>query len=191
MRLINMKKIITLAYAYIACIFLSTYIYISLLSIRVINELDILFFKTILLLVLASCLTLFLSIYLSKKKLFIFRALTIWQDFALIFIVTFFINWFVYSLIPFNVSRSASIILLKALYDSNAPMSKSQLKDFVQDKYFNQYDAIGIRLNEQKNIGNIREINGMFFITPKGIFIANTFLFISNFYKLDNNFLDD
>jgi hypothetical protein len=70
-------------------------------------------------------------------------------------------------------------------------MSKAQLQDFVQDKYFNQYDAIGIRLNEQKNIGNIKEEDGMFFITPKGIFIANSFLFVSNFYKLDNNFLKE
>jgi len=186
-----MKKIILLFAAYVSCILLSTFLYILLLSSKVGNNSDILFFRSLFLLILASTITFFISKYLSKKRLLFFKSLTIWQDFALIFLSTFFINWFIYSLIPFNVSRSASIILLKKLYDSNSPMSKAQLQDFVQDKYFNQYDAIGIRLNEQKNIGNIKEEDGMFFITPKGIFIANSFLFVSNFYKLDNNFLKE
>lgn len=186
-----MKKLILLFAAYVLCILLSTFLYILLLSLKVPKDSDILFFKSFFLLTLASAITFLISKYLSKKKLLFFRSLTIWQDFALIFLSTFFINWFIYGLIPFNVSRSASIILLKKLHDTNAPMSKAQLQDFVQDKYFNQYDAIGIRLNEQKNIGNIKEVDGMFFITPKGIFIANSFLFISNFYKLDNNFLKE
>jgi len=115
-----------------------------------------------------------------------------WQDYLLIFMITIFINWFIYGLIPFNVSRSNSVILLKHLYDSDGEYkTKSEIIIHVHNKYFNQYDAVGLRLSEQLKAGNIEKVGDGYHITPKGIFITKTFLFISRLYNLENNFLED
>jgi energy-coupling factor transporter transmembrane protein EcfT len=116
----------------------------------------------------------------------------IFQDFLLIFIITIFINWFIYGLIPFNVSRSNSVIILKYLGNNNGHYkTKKDIINYVQDKYFNEYDAIGLRLSEQLKAGNIKKLGDEYFITEKGIFIIHSFLFISRLYNLENNFLED
>jgi hypothetical protein len=186
-----MKKYSVLLYIYIFSIVLSTIIHISSFWINGVNLLDFLFFKSFIS-ILFSILIVLLLVFVIKNKFFPNYKIIVWQDYALIFFISLFLNWFVYGLIPFNVSRSNSIILLKYLYDNKGESkSKIQIQNFVENKYFNTYDAIGHRLSEQISAGNIQEVQGQFFITPKGIFVADVFLGISRLYNLNNNFLED
>jgi hypothetical protein len=185
-----MQKYINLFYIYILSITVSTLLYVSFFWTKTFIYFDFLFIKSGIFLIVSCLVVLLFILYLRIKNVGIFKQM-IWQDFALIFTLTVFLNWFVYGLIPFNVSRSTSVILLKYLYDNNGnPRSINQIRDFIQDKYFNQYDSVGIRLSEQVAAGNIKEIDGNFYITPKGIFVANVFFEVSKFYNVKNNFLD-
>ncbi|MBT8530910.1 hypothetical protein G6708_07990 [Polynucleobacter paneuropaeus] len=184
-----LNKFIKLILIYIVFIILGTSIYIFSFSIDFPEKYDFLFIRSGVMLIIASSLIALLLIMLKYKKTCIFSLLLL-QDIALIFFMTLILNWFIYGLIPFNVSRSNSIIILKFMYDNqNNLISKNEIKLFTQKKYFEEYDAIGVRIEEQLKSGNIEEINGKYFITPKGIFVANLMLFISNFYNLKNNFL--
>ena len=115
----------------------------------------------------------------------------IWRDIFIICLLFFFINWNVYGIIPFNVSRSNSIIILGYLYKNQGiPKSKSEIKLQTQYKYFDVYDSVGVRLHEQIASGNIAEVNGRFAITKHGIIMADFLKEISRLYNIKNNFLE-
>lgn len=185
-----MNGFIRIIYLYFLGFIICTSIYLGLFSVSSFVKFDFLFLKSGINLIIATILSLLIFLYLRKKKFKIFEKM-VWQDFALICVINIFINWFIYGLIPFNVSRSVSIILLKYLYDNTGHnITKAQIDEFIKNKYFNEYDAVGIRLSEQIAAGNVGENGGVYFITPKGIFVANTFLSVSKFYNLNNNFLE-
>ncbi len=186
-----MKNKFSLLLIYIVGFSFSSALYISLFWINIFSSLDFLFFKSGFLLILSTGLILLIIILLNRIKYSIFKMM-VFQDFLLIFIITIFINWFIYGLIPFNVSRSNSVIILKYLRDNDGRYkTKNDILNYVQDKYFNEYDAIGLRLSEQLKAGNIKKVGEEYFITEKGIFITQSFLFISKLYNLENNFLED
>lgn len=95
-------------------------------------------------------------------------------------------------MIPFNVSRSNSVIILGYLYKNDGvPQSKNNIKIYTQTKYFDEYDSTGTRLREQIAAGNVVEINGKFAITEQGIFIADFLKKTASLYNIKNNFLDN
>ena len=95
-------------------------------------------------------------------------------------------------MIPFNVSRSNSVIILGYLYKNDGvPQSKNNIKIYTQTKYFDEYDSTGTRLHEQIATGNVVEINGKFAITEQGIFIADFLKKTASLYNIKNNFLDN
>ena len=188
---LTFKKFIRLAFFYILFIFIGTFSYLALIQLEIFNKYDYLFLKSGVLLLIASIFTAILLLLL-KYKINLIKSFIIYQDILLIFLLIIFINWFVYGLVPFNVSRSNSIIILKYMYDNNGhSKSKDEIKDFVQKKYFDDYDAVGIRLNEQIISGNILKTDQGYIITAKGMDVAESMKFLSNFYNLKNNFLND
>lgn len=186
-----MKNKFSLFLIYVVGFTFSTALYISFFWINIFSSLDFLFIKSGFLLILSTSLILFIILFLNRIQYSIFKKM-VFQDFLLIFIITIFINWFIYGLIPFNVSRSNSVIILKYLINNSANYkTKEDIKNYVQDKYFNEYDAIGLRLSEQIKAGNIKKVGQEYYITEKGILFAQSFLFISRLYNLENNFLED
>jgi hypothetical protein len=114
------------------------------------------------------------------------------KDVILIIILTVSISWNLYGLIPFNVSRSNSIIILNHAYSkSKAGSLRSDFNELIESKYIIEYDAIGVRLKEQLASGNLKEIDGNYYITDKGMFVAEVFSCVSIAFAVKNNFLKD
>lgn len=141
-----------------------------------------------LLLVITLLITICLNIFLISKKNIHLGLIS--RDIYLIALLFFMLNWIVYGLIPFNVSRSNSIIIIGYLNKADSPKSKSDIQDFVFKKYFLDYDAISYRLNEQINSGNITLSSEGYLITNRGIVVSKVINSIANLYNIDNNFLD-
>ena len=96
-----------------------------------------------------------------------------------------------YGLIPFNVSRSNSIIILNYLYkNQGVPKNKKDIEAITIQKFYKEYSAVDLRLSEQLTAGNVIYINGNYLITKKGIITANVLSKITFFYNVKNNFLD-
>ena len=92
-------------------------------------------------------------------------------------------------MIPFNTSRSNSIIILGYLYKNHGlSKTKDEIKSHTKTKYFDEYDSVGIRLREQEASGNITQKNGEYIITKRGIFIIELFMNITDLYNIQNNY---
>ena len=101
------------------------------------------------------------------KKLFNY------QDLIIYFLILFFFNYNFYGFIPFNASRSNTVIMMDYLNNQNAvPVSKNSILEHVNSVYFYEYDAIQKRLEEQIAIGNVIKSDKGYIIT-KGV---NSFL---------------
>lgn len=171
---------------YIIAAIEGTFLYIILF--RIFNEeaTKIPLFGAIILLLLACLFIILQLLWLKKTKL---KELITNRDLVLIFVLLFFFNYNLYGLIPFNVSRSNSIIVMGYLkHYSGLSRSERDIKTFVEKKYFEEYDAIQKRLNEQISAGNVIKTEDGYQITQRGIFILNLFSKISSFYNIGNDF---
>lgn len=111
------------------------------------------------------------------------------KDIAIAVILFFFINYSIYGMIPFNTSRSNSILIIGYLFQNEGmPKSKNEIEDHVKKAYFDKYNAIQRRLNEQEKAGNIAEVNGKYFLTTRGKFITKLFANVSDLYQIEYNF---
>ncbi len=111
------------------------------------------------------------------------------QDLIIFFLILFFFNYNIYGLIPFNASRSNTVIIMEYLNSqSGESVKKNDILIYVSEKYFYEYDAVQKRLNEQVNAGNVIKTDNGYKISSRGTFILNLFGFITNIYGMDNNF---
>lgn len=183
----NLKNKIKLTLFYISTITLGTIIYISLFSINLMKTNGIPLAKPLFLLVMVCITFFFFLIFLKERK--VTPQPLIFKDIVLITVLLFFINYSLYGLIPFNSSRSNSIIMLGYLYkNKSSSKTKNEIETFVKEEYFDKYHAIQNRLNEQINAGNIKEKNGGYELTPQGITVVKVIGYITDLYKTDTNF---
>lgn len=180
---------VMLALIYLSSLVIGTCIFFVLLWTSILKDNNDLFFRAGLLM-LGTTMLLMTFLSLVKLKHRIYSPLT-YRDIVIICLLFFFGNWNFYGMIPFNVSRSNSIIILNYLYKNQGqPLSKSKIKTYTQKKYFEDYDSVGIRLHEQQTAGNVMQVNDGYVITSRGIFVANIFNKIATLYNIKNNFFD-
>ena len=186
----KLNDFVRLTLIYIICMIVGTLIFFLLLWSPILKDSNDFFFRVAFLMlgttaVIMTFLTLVKLKYKRNNSHFTYR------DVLIISLLFFFINWNVYGMIPFNVSRSNSVIILDYLYKNQGrPLSKGEIKTYAQKKYFDEYDSVGIRLHEQLKAGNITLKNERFLITERGVLVANIFRNISRCYNLNNSFLE-
>lgn len=176
-------QLIKILFLYIASILIATIFFIGAFWTSFLSNDDSLFFRAAGIIALVTVILFALLLFARHLRFWWFNLLSV-QDIFLICMVFFIINWQVYGLIPFNVTRSNSIILLDYLYARNgAPVSKSDIENYVSQMYFKNYDSIGVRLNEQIKSGNIAETDDGWVITKKGQETARLMSYITNLYN--------
>lgn len=175
----NMKLISV----YMASIGIATVIYISFFWTSFLSDETSLFYRAAALLALTAV-VLFATLFFGRFFKVGWLSLLFIQDIFLVCLLFVSINWQVYGLIPFNSTRSNSIILLDYLYwKDGVSVSKDNVEEYVKRVYFSEYDSIGVRLDEQEKTGNIRAVDGGWVITEKGRKVARAMDFITNLYN--------
>ncbi|OQC43761.1 MAG: hypothetical protein BWX59_02299 [Bacteroidetes bacterium ADurb.Bin028] len=156
------------------------------LSIPFICKIDALFFKAIFLLIIVCSLVAICLISLKKKYQLSYL---LYRDILIICLCLFFFNFNLYSIIPFNFSRSNSVILMGYLYN-NKGLAKSEIeiKKYVMNKYYNEYNAISIRLSEQQLAGNIELSDDGYVITDRGLVVMEVMSFVTSLFNVNNDF---
>ena len=184
---IKIRNNLNIAIFYITNLIVGTAIYIAFFSTDLMKSNSIPLAAPLgLLSILCIVFSAFLFILKSKRKIPI---LFTNRDITLNMVLLFFLNYNLYVMIPFNCSRSNSIIIVGYLQkNTSEPKTKIEIEKFVKEEYFEKYQAIQIRLDEQTRAGNIREINGKYELTPQGVFTVKVFGFITDLYHTDNNF---
>lgn len=183
------KNFIILIIVYITSLTLGTICFISSFWINIFQSYDFLFIRAIILL-LFSCIFITLLLFYLKKVNSTIKSIITYRDILLIFTILFFSNYTLYGMIPFNVSRSNSIILVGYLYkNSNTPKTEKEITDYIINKYFIDYNAISKRLQEQISVGNIKKTKNGYMLTEKGRKVVDTFRFITELYNIKKHFL--
>ncbi len=182
-----LKKIIALMTLYVTSIIFGTVLYIALFRMHIINTHSIPIVGAMVLLLIA-CLILIIALVMIKFTRYFSNILT-YRDIALITLFFFLFNSNIYGMIPFNCSRSNSIIMMGYLYKNNGtPKSENEIQTFVEQEYFQKYHAIQKRLQEQENAGTVKKVKEGYVITKKGMLIIHVFGWITNLYRMDHNF---
>ena len=183
MKIMNRYSIIFVIYT--LSIVLSFILFVLLFWTTFLNEFTSIFSRAFYLLLSVES-VLFLILYKLQKKLNFIDI----KDICIILLISFSLNFFLYIEIPFNAARSNSMIMINYFYtNKNRYVDYDNVKDYLKNIYFEEYDATKIRLEEQEKLGLIKKDNNSYKITKKGekfIFISR---FISSLYNLDNNFL--
>ena len=112
-----------------------------------------------------------------------------YQDLIIYFLILFFFNYNFYGFIPFNVSRSNTVIIMNYLNSQNSvPVTKDSILEHTNNVYFYEYDAIQKRLEEQIELGNVIKSDKGYIITKRGELILNIFSRVTDLYNMDQNF---
>ena len=112
------KKInyfLKLVIIYIFFLTISTILFVALFWIEILDFLDVLFLKSFILLILTICTIFILLLFL--KKINILKIIST-KDILIICLLSFTFNNFIYGLIPFNTSRSVSVMIVGYLYNN-------------------------------------------------------------------------
>ncbi len=134
--------------------------------------------------------TLIAVVFICILKRFRFFRILSYRDSIICGLLVFLINYNLYGLVPFNVARSNSMIMMGYLLDSTGSYrSKQEITDFAKKTYFVDYDAIGRRLDEQVNAGNIEIKDGQYALTKKGILVTQFFSDIADVYLIKTNLI--
>ena len=161
-----------------------TVVFLTLLNSQLLVSLDYLFFRAILLLIISILIV--VNVFGLARGLLNIDL----KDLALFSVISFSANWFVYGLIPFNVSRSNSVILIGYLNSKNgALVSKDKIESVLFDTYFRKNNAVEVRLTEQVFNGAIERVDNEYRITKSGAIQVKILSLIANFYAVKNNFL--
>ena len=186
MTIYELKIILKKIFLYLFTVLLGTVIYIYFFQLfrEVLTKTPIIGAITMLMLVCILSI-----IFLTMFDRYFLKKFLNFQDLIIVFLLLFFFNYNVYGMIPFNASRSNSIIMMGYLNNQNGtPKNKNEIKQYVEKIYFDEYDAVQKRLDEQIAIGNISKKENGYVITEKGKFIINIFAMVTDIYNMKNNF---
>lgn len=176
-------QLMKILFLYAASILVATIFFIGAFWTSFLANEDSLFFRAAGIIAVVTVILFSLLAFARHLRFWWFNYLLV-QDMFLISLLFFVVNWQVYGLIPFNVTRSNSIILLDYLYSRNGvPVSKSDIEKYVGEMYFEKYDSIGVRLDEQIKSGNIAESDDGWVITKKGQETARVMSYITKLYN--------
>ncbi len=193
MRKFNKTKllnVLSLTGIYLFFIFTASIVFLILINSLFLGSIKGLFFRP--LFILLFIVFIFSSIMFSFVWFKVKWVLVLtFRDIIIISLLIFFSNINIYLLVPFNVSRSNSMIIMGYLYENHSvAKSRKDIEQYVINKYFYEYGAVRIRLDEQINAGNVEESDNGIILTDRGNKVVELLNYISNLYNIDNNFLE-
>ena len=176
-----------LTFIYIFFIIISTILFVALFWIEFFNFFDVLFLKYFILLIITTCVIFILLLFL--KKINIFKIIST-KDILIISLLAFTFNNFIYGLIPFNTSRSVSVMIVGYLYNNkDKSVSNEELNEYIYKLYFLKENAVNMRIEEQIKIGNIEKVENHFKLTNKGLVIIRFMNSITEIFNTKKNYI--
>jgi len=185
-----MRKAFHLTVAYLLTLGIGSALFIVLCRTNLLRTERVLFNRELIILLLTSLAVAGASELLRRRVPVVHRCGEM-RDAVILFLLLLFGNWMLYVLVPFNVSRSNSVLLVGYLNASGStPRTEEEITTYVIDRYVNHYRAIPRRIAEQITLGNIVAVPGGYLLTDKGRLTVSLMSTLSSWYGIDNNFLE-
>lgn len=178
----TLKKYLGTFLVYCAVIVVSTLVFVGLFHTPILKNLNVFFYRGVILLFIASvfsfCVMLFLKKYLKKLEMDLKDAFVVFFLFA-----GFTLGWF--TLLPVTVERSVSVFMLSYMdQNDEVGITSDEFGDIFYDKYITEYGAFDKRFQEQLLSGNMEEAQDGdgYVITDNGRFVVNMFRFCAELF---------
>ena len=178
----TLKKYLDTFLVYCAVIVVSTLVFVGLFHTPILKNLNVFFYRGVILLFIASvfsfCVMLFLKKNLKKLEMDVKDAFVVFFLFA-----GFTLGWF--TLLPVTVERSASVFMLSYMdQNDEVGITSDEFGDIFYDKYITEYGAFDKRFQEQLLSGNMEEAQDGdgYVITDNGRFVVNMFRFCAELF---------
>ncbi len=182
----NLKEFITKYLSlYVFFFLIGTIILFTIIWSNIFSS-GVLFFGMIQSLLLTLILTIIFIICLKRFNYF---KLIDKKDLIIISLIFFFMHDTIYGLIPFNASRSVSVIIMgHFLNNKEKTFTQKEINSYVYKIYFEDIKAVKKRIEEQIKLGHLEELEDGYKITEKGIKNISIIGKITDIYNTDKNF---
>lgn len=179
----RLHNILKLLFLHTLFFILGTALFISFFRTNLFRDINIFFYRGIVLLSISCILmVLFQCFYQQKagKTLFTNR------DIILSLVLIFCLNLVFFTHLPVTADRSVSVFMLGYL-DSNPEkiMTNKEMAQLFSDKYLSEYGEIGRRFNEQIASGNVIQTKNGYQITKQGRFLMKVYRLVADIFAID------
>ncbi len=146
-------------------------------------NISVFFYRGIVLLLVASFLSLLTLTYFKKNK---YGKFITFRDIILILTLIFCLNLVFFTLVPVTADRSISVFLLGYVNNhSQKSLSKDEITDAFIKKYLHENGAIQKRLSEQIISKNLLKEEERYRISDQGKLLIRFYDFISNLFGIN------
>lgn len=121
---------------------------------------------------------------LSKKEKISFDI----KDSIIVILICFFMNLFVFCMVPVTLERSISVFMLNYM-DDGKEYTKEEIEQIFIDKYVYEYEAFDKRFEEQIYTGTIESNDETYKLSNKGKTMVNMFHFVKKVYNVKGKIL--
>lgn len=180
------KKCLIWVGAFLCTYIVGTIIFILLFQTPVLQDVDVLMYRGIALLVISVLLI--IAVLLLFKR-FIYKEFEV-KDILLIALTICCINLALFTLLPVTVERSVSVFMLCYMSDhSDTAYTEDDIEKVFIDEYIETYGAFQKRFHEQDVTGSIEETENGYVITDRGKRLVYMFRFIGEIFGTDQRLL--
>jgi len=164
-----------------------TVVFALLFHTSLFNNISLLFYRGITLLLVSCFFTLILMIFCRRN---IKGSIFTYRDIILLVVLIFCLNLVFFTHLPVTADRSVSVFILGYMNKyQNKGLTVDEITKLLIKKYVNEYGAVGKRLNEQIISGNIILKNGKYKITKQGGFIIGIYSFVASVFNINKKLI--
>lgn len=180
------KYVIKLTLIHFSFLMLSYLLISSLFMIDILNNLQVLFYRGIAVILLVSLFILIIQLLL-RRMAFFSRLFSV-KDLIMSLVVIICINITIFTHLPVTADRSITVFMLGCMNESRSPLTKEQLQEILIKKYITEYDATGKRLDEQIESGTVVKNGDCYIITHKGRLLMDIYRIVADLYGISKKF---
>lgn len=186
-----MKKLdlLKLLLIYIGMFAIGTVAYILSFRTFLLGNISIFFYRGIALILLWGVIV---ALIMTAIKLLRFKKLITIRDILLLLCAFCCINIVIFTHLPTTADRSITVFMLGYIAgDESVSYTKQELETVFGDKYIEEYDAFGKRLQEQVVTGTIEKTaDGRYRITEKGKTLIAIYDKITDWFQIDKKLVN-
>jgi len=165
---------------YIFSFLFGTIVFISLFSTPLFANIDILFYRGIILLFISCIGTALLSLFVMKK---VARNKFDARDVVVTICIIFSLNLVFFTLVPVTVDRSVTVFILQEI-GKNRNVTKEQMQKDLYTDYIVRQKAVERRFYEQQKSGTVAKGKKGYFLTPQGESLLSSFAVIRTLFHI-------
>jgi hypothetical protein len=179
---VNRAAFLRLALTYLVTLVGGSVLFVALFHTGLFTDVNVFFYRGILLLLVATLLTTLALVILWRTKL---RDVLQIRDVLLLASLLFSANIVFFTHLPVTADRSITVFMLGYLNEHGGEMTKAQIEDLIVRQYIQEDGAVDKRLEEQLVSGDLVQTGDTYRISEQGKRLMGLYKVIADLFGLD------